>query len=108
MIEPEILAQLSLFHDATPEMLRALAGCATDVRFPADGVVFLAGSPPRGWFVIIEGTVRVVRATEGRQHVVHTEGPGGTLGEVPVFTGEVHPATGIASESTRCIGIGDA
>jgi len=29
-------------------------------------------------------------------------GPGGTLGEVPLFAGETHPATGIAAEPTRC------
>src|SRR5262249_10229999 len=37
-----------------------------------------------------------------RQHVVHTEGPGGTLGEVPLVSGGTHPATAIAAEPTAC------
>jgi CRP/FNR family transcriptional regulator len=34
--------------------------------------------------------------------VVHEEGPGGTLGEVPLFDGGGYPATAIARETTRC------
>jgi CRP/FNR family transcriptional regulator, dissimilatory nitrate respiration regulator len=33
---------------------------------------------------------------------VHEEGPGGTLGEVPLFDGGGYPATAIARENTRC------
>src|SRR5207249_11137692 len=55
-----------------------------------------------GWFIVIDGLIRVVRGGGGRQHVIHTEGPGGTLGEVPLFTGDDHPATAIAAEPTRC------
>jgi CRP/FNR family transcriptional regulator len=65
-------------------------------------VLFLAGSVPRGWYIVLEGCVRVVRGSGARQHVVHTEHAGGTLGEVPMFAGETHPATGIAAEPTRC------
>jgi CRP/FNR family transcriptional regulator len=72
------------------------------VGFEPGKVIFLAGSQPRGWFIVIEGLVRVVRGSGDRQHVVHTEGPGGTLGEVPLILAEPHPATAIAAEPTRC------
>jgi CRP/FNR family transcriptional regulator len=64
--------------------------------------MFLAGSEPRGWFVVVEGEVRVVRGGAGRQHVVHVERSGGTLGEVPLFARGLYPATGIAAEPTIC------
>jgi CRP-like cAMP-binding protein len=73
-----------------------------EVAFDADAVIFLAGAPTRGWFVVLDGLVRVVSGNSSRQHVIHTEGPGGTLAEVPLFTGGTHPATGIAAEPTRC------
>ena len=38
-----------------------------------------------------------------RQHLIHDEGPGGALGEVPVFAGGPYPATAIAAEETRCL-----
>lgn len=102
MISRETLAKLSLFRDSAPCVVEALSKRAVEVRFSPDEVVFLAGATPRGWFVVVEGLVRVVRASGSRQHVIHSEGPGGTLGEVPLFTGGTHPATGIAAESTRC------
>ena len=102
MIPVQMLASLSLFRDVGPCVVPALARRAIGVTYPAGAVLFLAGAEPRGWFVVIEGLVRVVRGSGSRQHVVHTEGPGGTLGEVPLILGETHPATGIAVEPTRC------
>jgi len=96
------LAALPLFRDASPVLIAALAIRAVEVEYSAGAVIFLAGSEPRGWYIVLEGCVRVVRESGGRQHVVHTEGVGGTMGEVPLFAGETHPATGIAAEPTRC------
>jgi len=101
-ISPESLAALPLFRDVSTTAVSALARRAIEVRYSAGTVIFLAGSVPRGWYVVLEGCVRVVRGSGARQHVVHTELPGGTLGEVPLFTGDTHPATGIAAEPTRC------
>jgi CRP-like cAMP-binding protein len=96
------LARLSLFRGERADAAVALARRAVEAHFPAGGVLFLAGSRPRGWYIVLEGRVRVVRGTGVGQHVVHTETAGGTLGEVPMFGGGVHPATGIAAEPTRC------
>jgi len=102
MIHTERLAQLALFRDVPPAVLPALATRGIEVVFSANEVVFLAGSAPRGWWIVLDGKIRVVRGEGSRQHVVHTEGPGGTLGEVPLFGGGTHPATGIAAEPSRC------
>src|SRR3954471_8263965 len=102
MIEESRLASLPLFEKATPVALSALARCGDVARYATDGVIFLAGSAPRRWYVILDGTVRVVRGEEGRQHVIHTERRGGTLAEVPLFTSGPHPATAIAAEPTQC------
>jgi len=103
VVRAETLAALPLFRDIPADVVAALARRGVDVRVPSDGVIFLAGSPPRGWYVVVEGTVRVVRGAGSRQHVIHTEGPGGTLGEVPLFTDRPYPATAIACEPTRCV-----
>jgi CRP-like cAMP-binding protein len=102
MIDPVTLALLPLFANSSREALAVLARAGTTVTYPANGVLFLAGSEPRGWYVIINGVVRVVRGAADRQHVIHTETRGGTLAEVPLFTGGTHPATGIAAEPTEC------
>jgi CRP-like cAMP-binding protein len=101
-VEPTTLAGLPLFANASPEMVAALARRAVAVRFAADEVIFLTGSPLRGWFIVLEGTVRVVRGSRDRQHVIHSESAGGTLAEVPLVEGGTHPATAIAATPTRC------
>jgi len=103
VIDADRLAHLTLFHDASPAVVRALAARATVVTAAPNEVLFVTNSEPRGWWIVLEGKVRVVRGDGARQHVVHTEGPGGTLGEVPLFTGGTHPATGIAAEPTTCV-----
>jgi len=102
MISVERLANLPLFAEESQEVVSALARRGIEARFEPNAVMFLAGSEPRGWYVVLEGKVRVVRGAGSRQHVVHTEGKGGTLGEVPLFGGGTHPATGIAAEPTQC------
>jgi CRP/FNR family transcriptional regulator len=76
---------------------------AVERRFPAGATLFRAGSAPTGIYIVLSGCVRVVRSRDGRQYVVHTEGRGGTLAEVPFFAGGLLPATAVATEPTRCL-----
>jgi len=80
-----------------------LAAGSMSRRYARNATIFRAGTPAAGVHLVVQGTVRVVRAVDGRQHVVHSEGPGGTLGEVPVFTGGTYPATALAAEPVRCL-----
>jgi CRP-like cAMP-binding protein len=68
--------------------------------------LFAAGAEAHGMYVVTSGRVRVVRHAGGRRHVLHEEGPGGTLGEVPLFEGGGYPATAIAAEPTTCLVVG--
>jgi CRP/FNR family transcriptional regulator len=102
MIAADVLAALPLFDEAPDCVVGSLASRAVEVRYAPNTVVFFNGVTPRGWVIVLEGEVRVVRGRGARQHVVHTETRGGTLGEVPLYTGRTHPATAIASEPTRC------
>ena len=94
---------LPLFEGLNAAALRTLTARARMRRFDAGQVLWTAGAVPRGLFVVLEGRVRVVRAPGGRQYVLHTEGPGGTLGEIPLFAGGTYPATAIAAVPTRCL-----
>lgn len=102
MIRTDRLVHLELFREVSADALAKLAGIAIEHRFTTGDVIFRTGEKPRGWYVVLEGKVRVVRRGSSRQHVVHTERAGGTLGEVPLFAGGAHPATGIAAEPTVC------
>ena len=97
---------MPLFRGLRPDALRTLTAGALLRRCAPGEVLWTAGARPRGLFVVLEGRVRVVRAPRGRQYTLHTEGPGGTLGEVPLFAGGRYPATAIAAEATTCLVLG--
>ncbi len=69
-------------------------------------MLWTAGSPIAHLVIIISGEVRVIRESGGRRHVLHTEGAGGTLGEVPFYSGGVAPATAMATVPTQCLMLG--
>jgi CRP/FNR family transcriptional regulator len=80
-----------------------LLATATERRYAASEIIYLAGSPALSLYVVIEGRVRVLRERHGRTIVIHDEEPGGCLGEVPLFEGSTYPATAMAAEPTRCL-----
>jgi CRP-like cAMP-binding protein len=103
MTDLEVLARLPLTRSLRPAAQRAIAAESVIRAFKPGAVLWTAGTRINCLAVVIEGSVRVVRERRGRRHVIHTEGPGGTLGEVPLFTGGAAPATPIAAERTRCL-----
>lgn len=105
MIDPDVLTRIPLFAPLNAGAIRELAARSTLRSFAADEVMWHAGAEPRGFFVIIQGAVKVVRTVHGRQHVVHVEGAGGTLGDVALFEGQPYPATAIAQSATTCLAV---
>ena len=105
MIDPDVLHRIPLFARLNAAAVRELAARSTLRTFERDEVLWHAGSEPRGFFVIVDGEVRVVRTVQGRQHVVHVEGDGGTLGDVALFQGQPYPATAIAVRRTVCLAV---
>lgn len=104
MAPPAALAlpDLPLFRDLAPAARQILA-TAPQRRFRPGQTLWATGADAEGLAVVLTGRVRVVRAPTGRQYGVHTEGPGGTLGEVPFFAGGRYPATAVAAEPTTCL-----
>ena len=101
------VAILPLFRGLTPDALAELTAAPTR-RFARGEYLWTAGAEPRGLIVVLSGRVRVIRAAAGRQSAVHTEGSGGTLGEVPFFAGGRYPASAVATEPTLCLTLDQA
>jgi len=102
MIAPDRLKAVSFFAAFPRSALRVLADRAIERRFATGDILFRAGEAAAGLLVVLEGKVRVVRKAADRAQVVHVERAGGTLGEVPVFSGGGYPATAYAAEPTVC------
>ena len=94
---------LPFLRDLPADAAAELAAAARERTLAAGETLFAAGGASPGIVVVVEGRVRVVRELGGRRHVVHDEGPGGTLGELPVYDGGPLPATAIAAEPTRVV-----
>jgi CRP/FNR family transcriptional regulator len=102
MFDPARLTGVGLFDGLEPAALRELAARGRVTRFTAGETLWVTGTGERGLHVILSGRVRVTGDGAGRSHRVHVEGPGGTLGEVPLFDGGSYPATAIAETPTEC------
>jgi CRP-like cAMP-binding protein len=75
----------------------ALARVCEIRRVPDGARLFSEGVEPKGIFLILDGRVRLVRSSSnGREQVLHEEGAGATLGEVPVFDGAGYVASAVA------------
>ena len=103
MVPETALHGLALIDGLAPRARRELAARAVERRFATGEVLFRAGDDAKGLYIVSSGRVKIARMREGRGQVVHVESRGGTLGEIPLFTGNPYPATATALEPTRCL-----
>ena len=104
MTSLDLLERLPLFagfgHDA---LTRLSARCVTRT-FPAGHVLFSTGEPCRGLYVVETGRVRIYRTSpSGREQVLHVEGAGRPVAELPLFDGGDYPASAITEVESRLV-----
>ncbi len=100
----DLLKRLPLFVRLGDGALVAVAERTVFKSFPRRSILFRKGEPCRGLYVVVEGSVRVYRANrEGREQVLHTQGPGQPLAEVPLFDAGPYPASARALEDSRLL-----
>lgn len=100
----EVLAGLSLFRGLSSETLARVARRTVRRTVPARHRIFRRGEPCEGLFVVIRGRVRVYRASaQGKEQVLHDQGPGDPLAEVPLFDGGPCPADARAEEDSELL-----
>jgi CRP-like cAMP-binding protein len=90
-----------LFQGLDDTGLGALAGAAVEVDFPAERVIARQGEIGTGFFVVVEGMVRVSR--DGS--TIARLGPGEFFGELSVLDGGPRIAQVAAEQPTRCLAI---
>ena len=97
----ELLGACRLFSGVGADDLAAVAGRAVEVEFPADRVIARQGEIGTGFFLIVDGSVRVVRGGEE----VAVLGPGEFFGELSVLDGLPRVAQVTAIGPTRCLAL---
>ena len=97
----DIFRKAELLRDLNDKVLGDLAGQAVAKRLRRNEILFLAGEPAKGMYVIASGAVRAFRMNpDGREHVIHVERAVTTIAEVPVFDNGNYPSTTAAEEPT--------
>lgn len=98
------LKQTRLFAPASRADLGALVSRSRVVRLSAGTYVFQAGDPAQGLYVVLSGRTKAVRhGPDGREQVIHEDGPGSTYPEVAVFDDRPYPSTVIAVEDSELL-----
>ena len=99
-----LLRQLPLFADLDDHHLARLAERCVTRTVGAGHVLFATGDECRGLYVVETGRVRIYRTSpEGREQVLHVEGPGRPVAELPLFDGGRYPASAVTLEESRLV-----
>lgn len=99
-----LLRQLPIFSELDDSALRQVADRCVSRGFGAGRVLFASGDTCRGLYVIETGRVRIYRTSpDGKEQVLHIEGPGRPVAELPLFDGGPYPASAVTIEPSRLI-----
>ena len=97
-----LLGQVPLFASLSDDARRRLAERSLLRTYGAGHVLFTAGDPCRGLFIVETGRVKIFRTSPtGREQVLHTEGPGRPVAELPLLDGGAYPASAVTEVESR-------
>lgn len=102
MFTAQELKQIALFESMPDDMLQRLAEKIADVRLCADEWLIREGETP-SFFILIEGSVDVIKEVNGREEMLKHYGAGEFFGEVPILLGAPSLASVQAREPSRVL-----
>lgn len=90
-----------LFSTLDPTQVERVGALVEVRRLSADQVLFVAGEPCSGFYVVLEGAVRLLRSHgDGEETLLNLVHPGQSFAEAALFAGGVFPATARAMGET--------
>jgi CRP/FNR family transcriptional regulator len=100
----DVISTIPLFNGLPEDQLEAIKKIAIEKQFNKGEIVVAEGDEGKGFFVIVEGRVKVFKVSaEGKEQILHIFGPGQPFGEVPVFAGQRFPANAQAIDNTKAL-----
>jgi CRP/FNR family transcriptional regulator, cyclic AMP receptor protein len=100
----ELLHRIPLFAELHDDALQQLGRRCVTKAVPVGHLLFATGEECRGLYMIASGRVRIYRTDPaGREQVLHVEGPGRTVAELPIFDGGPYPASAITIEDCQLV-----
>lgn len=89
---PALLARLPLFSELSPEQVAQIADATREKRLAKGEMLFQKGDPPRGFFAIVFGQIKLAfPSSQGNEKVVEIVGPKQSFGEAVMFMDRPYP-----------------
>jgi CRP/FNR family cyclic AMP-dependent transcriptional regulator len=106
-VEDDVVRQAPLFAALDDEAAEALQATMTQRHVARGEVLFNEGEPGDRLYVIVEGKIKLGRASgDGRENLLAILGPGEMFGELSLFDPGPRNATATAVADTSLIGVG--
>jgi CRP/FNR family transcriptional regulator len=100
----ELLQSLPLFAGLSDASLAAVVDRTFERTYPRGAMVFRKDEICHGLYVVLVGQVKIYRSSpDGREQVLHIEGPGQPLAELPLFDGGPYPASARTLAESRLL-----
>ena len=103
--EAEMLRKVPFFGGLDPTKLKLLAFTSRAVRFAPGEFLMRVGEAADSAYVIIEGEVEVLGATDAGEYVIAVVGRNALIGEMAVITGAPRVASVRAKAAVRALRI---
>ena len=101
----ELLASVPLFETLSKAHLSRVAALAEEASYNAGRVIVKKDDPGRAFYVIVEGTAKVVKGKIVTARSEATLGPGDFFGELALLDGEARAATVVAASPITVVRI---
>jgi CRP-like cAMP-binding protein len=101
----DLLARVPLFEGLPRSHLRRVAQVTDEVAYNAGRVIVRKGDPGKAFYVIAEGTAKVVKGRIVTARAEAELGPGSFFGELSLLDGRPRAATVVAATPLRTIRI---
>lgn len=102
----DVLRKISLFRRVSPADRARIGEVSHLKHYAAGDVIFREGDPADTVLTIVEGRVKVFKATPaGKEIILEIFGNGDPLGAVAVYENTDLPASAVALDATTCIAI---
>jgi len=100
----KVISETPLFGGLSAEQLEKIKRIAVAKTYDRGQPVFWEGDEGTGFYIVVIGKVKVYKVSpEGKEQILHIYGPGQPFGEVPVFTGDLFPASAQAVMKSRLL-----
>jgi serine phosphatase RsbU (regulator of sigma subunit) len=103
IVSIEVLRSLTFLKEANTDIIEGLVEAAVERSFQSGQIIFQEGSTGRELYLIVEGTIEVVKGHGADEMVLARHGPGDFFGEMSFIEDNPRFATIRALEPTRLL-----